>query len=464
MIDLRSVEGFYFVGIGGIGMSALALWSADQGFIVAGYDRTEGTVTSTLIEHGCEISFTDDSDTIPDLFRDPRNVNRVAVIYTPAIPPENKIFSYFRGSSFRIFKRSELLGTLSAHTDTIAVAGTHGKTTVSAMTAHILHGSETGCSAFLGGISKNYNSNLIAGSSRYTVMEADEYDRSFLRLSPLIAVVTAVDPDHLEIYGDHKSMIAGYNEFCRKIRPSGTLICNHRIREHIEAPSGVEFLTYGDDPDADYCFYDVEKEAGCYVFSVRTPQGIISGLRFPFPGIINIENLTAAIAVALKCRVAEDDIRKGAGSFLGVRRRFDIRVDRPGLTYIDDYAHHPEEIRAFIKSVREFFGKRRITVVFQPHLFTRTRDHADGFAAVLDTLDEVIILPVYPAREKPISGVTSRMILDRMKLKNRKLMEMEEIPGSLDIQNIDMLLTIGAGDIDRLAGPIEKMLGREEER
>ncbi|MBN1107903.1 MAG: UDP-N-acetylmuramate--L-alanine ligase [Bacteroidales bacterium] len=461
MIDIKRVEGFYFVGTGGIGMSALALWYAEKGFIVAGYDRNQTFITSSLQEHGCEVTFNDDPGTIPSFFADKKNLSRIAVVYTPAVPAGNRILSYFRNNGFSIYKRSELLGMLSQQTDTIAVAGTHGKTTVSTMTAHLLRQSEKGCSAFLGGISKNYNSNLITGNSNFTVMEADEYDRSFHRLVPLIAVVTALDPDHLEVYGDHNSMIMAYNEFCGKIRPSGTLICNHRIKEMVEPPAGISFLTYGNAPDADYRYYNVRMQAGRYVFNLKTPGKDFSDIIFPFPGIINIENLTAAIAVVLNCGVTEEELRKAAASFLGVRRRFDIRINRPGLTYIDDYAHHPEEIRTFISSVREYFGKRRTTAIFQPHLFTRTRDHAAGFAEVLDTLDEVIILPVYPAREAPIPGVSSEMILDRMNLVNKRLMKMEEVPESIDPSRTDLLMTIGAGDIDRLAEPLEKRLGKE---
>jgi UDP-N-acetylmuramate--alanine ligase len=292
-------------------------------------------------------------------------------------------------------------------------------------------------------------------------MEADEYDRSFHRLKPLIAVVTSVDPDHLEIYGDHKSMIAAYNEFCGKIRQRGILIVNYSIRNKIECPDGVSYYTYGSEPLADYRYCDVEHKSDYYRFSIKTPDGIISDIHFPFPGIINIENLTVAIAVVLNCGVTENEIRKAALLFQGVRRRFDIRINRPGLTYIDDYAHHPEEIRAFINSVIEYFGNRKITGIFQPHLFTRTRDHADGFAEILDKLDDVILLPVYPAREKPIPGVSSEMIFDRMKLSGKRLLEMDDIPDKLDVSRIDILLTIGAGNIDRLVAPIEEKLMKE---
>ena len=461
MIGFEKVEGLYFVGIGGIGMSALALYFAEGGFTVAGYDRLQSRITDTLTGAGCTISFTDDTGSLPPLFKNPANRDKVRIVYTPAIPSDSRILSYFRNNDFRVFKRSEVLGAISAETDTIAIAGTHGKTTVSTMTAHLLKQSSVDCSAFLGGISKNYNSNLLTGNSRFTVMEADEYDRSFHRLEPLIAVVTAVDPDHLEIYGTHESMITAYNEFCGKIRKGGILIYNYAIRQYINIPAEVSFYTYGSDPAADYCYFGVEHKSDHYIFSIKTPGGIISDIHFPFPGIINIENLTAAIAVALKCGVNEKEIRKAALLFQGVRRRFDIRINRPGLTYVDDYAHHPEEIRAFIVSVREYFGDRKITGIFQPHLFTRTRDHADGFANILDRLNEVILLPVYPAREKPLPGVSSEMIFKKMKLANKRLLEMSDIPGKLDAGSLDVLLTIGAGDIDRLVEPIEMKFKEE---
>jgi UDP-N-acetylmuramate--alanine ligase len=427
MIDFKNIEGIYFVGIGGIGMSALAKYFAGGKYTVAGYDRSQSSLTNTLADEGCIVSYTDDPATIPTLFKDSVSKNRVLVIYTPAIPAENLILSFFRNNGYRIYKRSELLGEISLKTDTIAIAGTHGKTTVSTMTAHILKQSHVDCSAFLGGISKNYNSNLILGEGRFTVMEADEYDRSFHRLSPFIAVITALDADHLEIYGDHKTMISGYNEFCKKIRPGGILIINNKIKTSIICPDGVTCFTYGDSQDADFSYYEVEHKGDYYSFNLKTPEGIFRDLRLSFPGIINIENLTAAIAVALKCGVTENELRKSVILFKGVRRRFDIRVNMPGLTYVDDYAHHPEEIRACIISLREYFKGRRITGIFQPHLYTRTRDHADGFAKILDTLDEVILLPIYPAREKPIPGVSSDMIYGRMKLTRKSLMEMNDI-------------------------------------
>jgi UDP-N-acetylmuramate--alanine ligase len=463
MIDFRNIEGIYFVGIGGIGMSALAAYYALEGYTIAGYDRSKTNITDKLNDLGCEISFSDDTNTIPQMFKDTGNRDSVIIIYTPAIPAENRVFSYFKENGYGIFKRSEVLGQISSATDTIAIAGTHGKTTVSAMTAHLFKQSHIDCSAFLGGISKNYDSNLLVGDGRYTVIEADEYDRSFHRLSPLIAVITAADPDHLEIYGDLKTMIAGYNEFCKRIRTGGILVINNRIKDIISRPEGVECYTYGSSPDSDYRYTDIEHRVNDYSFNLKTPDSIITDLHFPFPGIINIENMTAAIAVALRCGISEDELRKAVLIFQGVRRRFDIRVNIPGLAYVDDYAHHPEEIRACINSLREYFRGRRITGIFQPHLFSRTLDHSAGFAEILDQLDEVILLPVYPAREKPVPGVTSELILNKMKNGHKQLMELEDVTEKLDIKKLDVLVTIGAGNIDTLVEPIEKKLKTERQ-
>jgi UDP-N-acetylmuramate--alanine ligase len=461
MIDFRKTEGIYFVGIGGIGMSALALYFEKGGFIIGGYDRAESRITIDLKESGCAITYEDAVDSMPELFRDPNRKDRVLVVFTPAIPADNSILSFFRREGYRIYKRSEILGEISSNTETLAVAGTHGKTTVSTMLAHLLKQSHVDCSAFLGGISKNYNSNLILGESRYTVIEADEFDRSFHRLTPSMAVVTSLDADHLDIYGDHKTMIEAYNIFCARIRKGGNLIVNRGIRKDIIVPEGVTCHTYGFEKGTDFHAFNIEHLSDYYRFSIKTPESVIKDLHFPFPGIINIENLTAAIAIAILCGVEEKEIRKAVVIFQGVKRRFDIRINLPGLAYVDDYAHHPEEIRAFITSIKEYFGDRRLTGIFQPHLFSRTRDHASGFAAILDELDEAIILPVYPAREKPVEGVSSAMILERMKSGRGRLLGKEDIAGELDVKKIDVLLTIGAGDIDSLVAPIEEKLKRE---
>ena len=295
-------------------------------------------------------------------------------------------------------------------------------------------------------------------------MEADEFDRSFHRLKPFMAVVTSLDADHLDIYGDKKTMVKAYNEFCGKIRKGGNLIVNRRIRKEIVVPEGVSCFTYGLDNDADFRSSDIKRSNDYYSFNIKTPSTTIEDLHFAFPGVINIENFTAAIAVALMCGVTEQEIRKAVLLFRGVKRRFDIRINLPGLAFVDDYAHHPEEIKACITCVKEFFAGRKITGIFQPHLFSRTRDHADGFAKILDELDEVILLPIYPAREKPIDGVTSEMIFNRMRLGKKRLLEKEDIPGKLETDKLDVLLTIGAGDIDSLVIPIEEKLKRERVR
>jgi UDP-N-acetylmuramate--alanine ligase len=457
MIDTKNIAGLYFIGIGGIGMSALARYFIAHGLAVSGYDRYESTITQALKTEGCNISYRDDIDSLPVIFTDPLMKDRVIIIYTPAIPDVNRIISFFRSNGYNLHKRSEILGEISENTDTLAVSGTHGKTTISTMLAHILKQSHIGCSAFLGGISKNYNTNLLIGESRYSVMEADEYDRSFHRLHPWMAVVTSVDADHLDIYGNHLAMIRAYNDFCKKIREGGTLVINSKIRDKIYFPPGVKGFTYGLSEDADFRSYNIKKSEAGYIFDLKTPDSIIKGISFTFPGLINIENATAASAIALLCSVSENELKSALISFKGVQRRFDIRINTPGHVYIDDYAHHPEEIRACITSVKEYFGGRKITGIFQPHLYSRTRDHAEGFAQILDLLDDVILLPVYPAREQPIEGVSSKMILNRMKLRKKKLLLMEDIPEKLDVDTIDILLTIGAGDIDRLVTPIEEM-------
>jgi UDP-N-acetylmuramate--alanine ligase len=464
MIDFKKIEGIYFVGIGGIGMSALAIYFVKGGYPVAGYDRTAGSITRSLAAMGCDISIEDSIETIPPFFRDVSYKEQILIVYTPAIPFSNTILSYFRGNGYRLIKRAEVLGEISHHTDTLAVAGTHGKTTVSTMIAHLLKQSRIDCSAFLGGISKNYDSNLLLGESKYTVIEADEFDRSFHWLTPLMAVITSLDADHLDIYGDHKTMIEAYNIFCSKVRNGGTLVVNSAIRNNIIVPAGVDCFTYGMDKSSDYQALNIEHRKDYYSFNLRTPEKTIRDLHFPYPGIINIENITAASAVALMCGVTEEELRKGVMLFQGVRRRFDIRINIPGLAYVDDYAHHPEEINACIRSLKEFFRGRRITGIFQPHLYSRTRDHAKGFARILDELDEVILLPIYPARELPIEGVSSGLIFNQMKNKNKRLLDKMDIPGKLDIGNLDVLVTIGAGDIDSLVGPIEEMLGNKRQR
>ncbi len=515
MRGLSNIEGIYFLGIGGIGMSALARYFLAAGYVICGYDRTQSQLTGTLEDEGCIIAYEDTLDSLPVLFSDPEARNKVMIVYTPAIPAESILLNYFKDNDYTLYKRSEILGLISRETDAIAIAGTHGKTTVSTMTAHILTTSTVNCSAFLGGISKNYNTNFLLAESRYTVMEADEFDRSFLHLSPLISVVTAIDPDHLDIYGTAESMVDAYRAFCQRIRRGGTLILNENTigslslqgnagnsshgggeqipgehatgglllqgnnggssngtgeqipGEHatgsLSLPEDVTLYSYGTGEQASFRAVDIKKEEGCYRFNLITPGETVEDIILHQPGMVNILNATAAAAAAWCAGVDHDEIRKALCSYEGVRRRFDLRYTGKEIMYMDDYAHHPQEINALISAVRDFWPGRHVTGIFQPHLFSRTRDFADGFAAALDRFDEVLLLTLYPAREKPIPGVSSDMIAGLMKNKNVKVVTREELLPALDGVKKGLLLTIGAGDIDRFVEPITEML-RERDR
>lgn len=458
MRGLTNTEGIYFVGIGGIGMSALARYFLAGGYEVCGYDRTETTLTEALSEEGCNIIYDDDVNSLPTLFADPGGREKVLIVYTPAIPKESILLNFFKDNGYTIYKRAEILGLISRETDAIAVAGTHGKTTVSTMIAHILTVSAIDCSAFLGGISKNYNTNLLLSQSRYTVMEADEFDRSFLQLSPLIAVVTAIDPDHLDIYGTPEVMVQAYVDFCHCVRSGGTLILNENIASDLSAPDDVTIYTYGTGEHASFRASGIDKESGYYRFDLVTPGEPVENIRIMMPGMVNIFNATAAAAAAWCAGVDHNSIRNAIHSYQGVRRRFDVRFSKSNIVYIDDYAHHPGEINALINAVRDFYPGKHITGIFQPHLYSRTRDFADGFAAALDMLDEVLLLTLYPAREKPIPGVSSDMIAGLMKNRNVMVVTREELIPALQNLKQGVLLTIGAGDIDRFVEPITEML------
>ncbi|MDF1558906.1 MAG: UDP-N-acetylmuramate--L-alanine ligase [Bacteroidales bacterium] len=458
MKGMTSISGIYFVGIGGIGMSALARYFISEGYTVCGYDRTESPLTDTLDDEGCGITFNDSVDSLPTLFSDPGRRHKVLVVWTPAVPKENRILTYFRENGYMIYKRAEILGMISRDTDAIAVAGTHGKTTVSTMIAHILSSSATGCSAFLGGISKNYDTNLLLEESRYTVMEADEFDRSFLHLSPLIAVVTSIDPDHLDIYGTAEAMVEAYGEFCHRVRGGGTLIINEEIISGLSLPDDVTAYSYGTGEGSSFRAVDIVRGEGYYNFSLVTPGGRIENLRLHVPGMVNILNATAAAAAAWCAGAAEGEIREALATYQGVRRRFDVRYKGKDIIYLDDYAHHPQEINALVSAVRDFWPRRKVTGIFQPHLYTRTRDFAEGFAAALDRLDEVLLLTLYPARENPIAGVSSDMIAKKMKNRSVRVVTREELLPALDAVKEGLLLTIGAGDIDRFIEPITEKL------
>ncbi|MEE4116355.1 MAG: Mur ligase family protein [Marinilabiliaceae bacterium] len=451
----ENISNIYFTGIGGIGMSALARYFLGGGFTVGGYDRTRTELCSALIDEGCDIVFDDDPGLIRTHFRDKGNT---VLITTPAIPPSNNILSWFRENGYKIYKRAEILGEISKQSNTIAIAGTHGKTSVSTLTAHLMKQSSADCSAFLGGISLNYNTNMLSGKGNITVIEADEFDRSFHYLQPYLSAITSIDPDHLDVYGNYDNLLEAFNHFATLTRRDGSILINSRIRNKIRKSGNIRLFTYGLDNESDFRIENLRIEEGAYNFDFISPFGRISDLKSFIPGKLNLENSIAAIGLAVVAGAGDFEIRKALLYYRGVKRRFDVRFDRAGVTYIDDYAHHPAELEYFIESVKEFYGKRRITLIFQPHLYSRTRDHAAAFGKMLARADSVVLLPVYPARELPIEGVTSEIIAERMTGADCRLMNMEDIPGYLKQADIDILLTVGAGDIDTLVRPIENLL------
>jgi len=452
-----NLDSVYFVGIGGIGMSALARYFQVRGKNVAGYDRTSTSLTDQLTREGIDIHFNDSVQLITEEFKDPE---RTLVIYTPAIPEGHHELAYFRKRGFRVIKRSAALGEVFNAGRGIAVAGTHGKTSVSTMIAYLFSQSKHGCNAFLGGISKNFSSNLIMHpTSEYIIAEADEYDRSFLALFPDIAVVTSMDSDHLDIYGTKEKLVEGFEAFIAQVQDKGKLILKYGLLPGI--PDHVEVLTYSlDNQEADYHLVSREVKDGYYHFTVRTPNDLLV-TSLGIPGLVNVENILAAIAVADQEGIPLDQIAAACKTFKGVKRRFDVQVMNERRIYIDDYAHHPQELSAFISSVRELYPGKRITGIFQPHLYSRTRDFADGFAESLSMLDELILLDIYPAREEPIPGVTSQMILDKVCIHEKVLISPEQFMRVLEERDPELLLTMGAGDIDRLVDPLKSWMEKK---
>lgn len=447
LADIKSV---YMLGIGGIGMSALARYFHALGVAVSGYDRTSTKLTEELLSEGIDIHFEDDPTQIlshPDL-----------VIYTPAIPADLKEFNYLSGLPVPIKKRAEILGELTQLSTTVAVAGTHGKTTVSSMIAHILYSSDIGCCAFLGGISKNYDSNFLCTSdSKIMVVEADEYDRSFLQLQPAHSVVTSMDADHLDIYSTFDNLKETFGEFISNTQKQGNILIKKGVDLNFESTE-TKLFHYSLNEACDYYASNFRIQNSRYYFDLNTPEGKISDLSLQMPGLINVENAVAASAISLLCGVSEESLRESLGNFKGIRRRFDIRVEEEDLVYIDDYAHHPEEIKGLVHSVRSLYPGKKILGVFQPHLFTRTRDFAEGFAESLSKLDEIVLLPIYPARENPIEGVNSNMILDKINHTAKTLLSKEDLLSYEGLFAADVILTIGAGDIDLLVRPLEQVL------
>lgn len=439
----------YFIGIGGIGMSALARYFAHEGYAVAGYDRTSTPLTDRLIAEGIDIHFQDSIDMIPANFRDPR---RVKVVYTPAVPSTHTEMSYFRNHGFELVKRSQILGLLSRDKWTMAVAGTHGKTSTSTMVAWFNAVGAGQGSAFLGGISKNFGTNMVLGSGDRLTVEADEFDRSFLQLHPQAAVITATDADHLDIYGDSAEFLRTFRQFASQV--TDTLI----VKKGVDIPSRYVYSL--DDPSTDYYARNIELiQGGYYRFDIVTPNRVITGCQLGVPGLINLENCVAAVALVEQRGFDEDLLKQAITSFQGVARRFDIWINEPQMVYMDDYAHHPQELEAMISSVRRMFPGRQLTVVFQPHLYTRTRDFAEGFAEVLSTVDHLILLPIYPAREEPIPGVSSKIIFDSVTC-SKEMIEKSALLDRLSTLKLDLLVTAGAGDIDQLCRPINTYLSK----
>lgn len=443
-MKLNEVNSAYFIGIGGIGMSALARWFQAKGKLVAGYDKTESDLTKKLVEEGIEVHYEDQLDLIDDKFLEKEGT---LIVYTPAIPQDHIELNYFRDNGFTVMKRSEVLGMITENHFTIAVAGTHGKTTTTSMIAHLLSHSRKGCSAFVGGIMANTGTNLIIGDDNApVVVEADEYDRSFMRLNPNYTIITSLDPDHLDIYGDETAMLDTYEEFVKKTPKDGKVLMYSDAGFKINP--GNKYISYAirhGDAVADA----LRIVNGAFVFTYRYGMEKISDVHLEFPGYHNVENALAAITVAVDMGMEGREIRKLMRSYKGVKRRFEYVFRSPHATLIDDYAHHPEEINAFLKSVRSLAGKRKITAIFQPHLYSRTNDFKKGFAEALDKADDVILLDIYPAREEPIEGVSSKSIYDLMENENKVMVTKDYLLHELDDHNLDIVVTIGAGDIDR---------------
>lgn len=449
-MNVKGLHSVYFIGIGGIGMSAIARYFHALGVPVAGYDKTRTSLTEKIEAEGINVTYVDEVDAIVDQFKD----KTTTVVYTPAVPKDLSILNFFQSNGNVVAKRSEMLGLITQGSFSIAVAGTHGKTTTSSMIAHLLKSSGKGCNAFLGGITTNYNSNvLLDESSNTTVVEADEFDRSFLTLDPNIAVVTSTDADHLDIYGEHNALLDSFQLFVNKLPENGVLVLRNGLNL-----SHRNVITYGIEDDAKVIAHNVRVENGNYVFDVRSMirnyEGIVVGL----PGRHNIENALAALVVCELMELSEDEIRVGLLSFSGVKRRFERVVDNDQITYIDDYAHHPKELEMCISSVKELYPSKKVTGIFQPHLFSRTKDFAIEFAKSLDLLDEAILMDIYPARELPIEGVNSEMLLNLMTIPNKSIVSADKMVDDVKGRELEVLLTLGAGDIDRLVEPLKTAL------
>ncbi|MEM6719676.1 MAG: UDP-N-acetylmuramate--L-alanine ligase [Bacteroidota bacterium] len=446
-MNLKNIHNIYFVGIGGIGMSALARYFKFNNKNVAGYDRVKTEITNGLEELGILVSTKDAVSEIPQAYRNKENT---IVIYTPAVPSSHAELTYFRENDFHIYKRAEVLGLITKDTFCLGVAGTHGKTTTSSILGHLLAESGVDVTAFLGGIAENYNSNLILKGTEITVVEADEFDRSFLQLSPDIACITSMDADHLDIYGEKEALQDSFVEFTKCIKPNGKLF----VQEDIQ----LEGITYGFNETSNYHIKNIHIQHGAYVFDIVTPQEIIEDVQFYLPGRHNLLNGLVAFAMADTIGTPTDRLAKALGTFSGVKRRFSYQIKTEDFVFIDDYAHHPTEINALHQAVREMYPDKKVTAIFQPHLFSRTKDFADEFAESLAQFDELILLEIYPAREKPIEGITSSWLLEKIQNNQKQLIAKEHVIDHVENLETDILLTVGAGDIGEEVPKIKKRL------
>lgn len=438
-MNLKDIHNVYFIGIGGIGMSALARYFKANGKKVAGYDKTQTNITNSLIALGIEIHFEDSVKNIPVRFL---SKEKTLVVFTPAIPKNHVEYNYLKKEGYTILKRAEILGKITESTYCFAVAGTHGKTTTSSILGHIMQPSMA--TSFLGGIAENYNSNLILGEDKISVVEADEFDRSFLQLSPNMACITSMDADHLDIYGEHDALIQSFNDFSNKV--TGKMIVAKGLP--------IDGLTYAIDADADYKAYNLKIKKGKYIFDVQTPKEVVENIALSLPGKHNVMNALVALALANEYGVSLKDIKQQIKTFKGVQRRFTYRINTSELVLIDDYAHHPTEINAVENSVREMYPNEKVLVVFQPHLFSRTRDFVDDFAKELSMFDELLLLDIYPAREKPIEGVNSEWLLNKVELEQKKIVSKENLIKDIKNSDAKIVVMLGAGDIGMLINDV----------
>lgn len=455
-MDFKDIKAVYFIGAGGIGMSAIARYFMNKGIVVAGYDRTPSTLTHQLETEGMLLHYDDDPDSIPQACRDARSC---LVVYTPAIPSDLQELQYFRANNFDIEKRAQVLGTLTVAHKGLCVAGTHGKTTTSTMCAHIMHQSNVDCNAFLGGISKNYGTNyILSKDSDYVVIEADEFDRSFHWLRPWISVITATDPDHLDIYGTKEAYLESFRHYTTLIQPGGTLIIHKDLEMKSDVAESVRVYDYSLD-SGDFHADNVRISNGEITFDFVSPIENVANISLGHPVPINIENSVAAMAMAQLCGCSANELRYGMKTYSGVERRFDFKIKTDSLVLLSDYAHHPQEILQSAKSIRELYRDRKITAIFQPHLYTRTRDFYQQFADALSLLDEVILCDIYPARELPIEGVTSKLIYDRLRPGIEKSMiHKEDVLDLVRQRDFDVLVVLGAGDLDNYVPEMKKIL------